>query len=148
MAERASEKAAVIGTIDPYRIPAAGSVTGDVIDAKLFDHVMFIAMVGNVSSCSGDITFKLYEGTKSTATKVTTLVASSKHSGTSTGDNDYQWVFDYPTSYMGSNRYLKPVITYAGGTGADVACVALGFHPRYHPASDNDLSTVTVKNCT
>ena len=148
MSERASETIAVIGTIDPQKITAAGSVTGDVIDAKLFSHVMFVAMVGDVSSCSGDVTFKLYEGASATATKVTTTVKTSKHSGTSTGDNNYQWVFDYNTSNMGSNRYLKPVMTYAGGTGVYVGMAALGFKPRYHPASDNDLSSVTVVNCT
>ena len=148
MSERASQMAGVVSCIDAQLMSAAGSVTGDVIDASLYDSILFVASIGNVSSCSGDVTLTIYEGT-ATAT-VTTTVGTTAHNSTSTGDNNVQLIFDLDCDNLtGPNyRYVKPRLTYAGGTGAQVSMVALGMKPRFHPASDGDLATVTIKTST
>lgn len=148
MSERASEMAALVSCIDAQKIAAAGSVTGDVIDASLYDSILFIASIGTVSSCSGDVTLTIYEGTASGT--VTTTVGTTKHESSSTGDNDVQLIFDLDCEDLsGPNyRYVKPRLTYAGGTGVWVSMVALGMKPRFHPASDGDLSSVTIKTST
>lgn len=148
MSERASEMAGLVSCIDAQKIAAAGSVTGDVIDASLYDSILFITSIGTVSSCSGDVTFTLYEGT-ATAT-VTTTVGTVAHTSSSTGDQNTQLIFDLDCEDLtGPNyRYVKPRLTYAGGTGAWVSMVALGFKPRFHPASDGDLASVTIKTST
>lgn len=140
--------AGVVSCIDSQNLTAAGSVTGDVIDASLYDSILFVASVGNVSSCSGDVTLTIYEGTASAT--VTTSVGTTVHANTSTGDQNVQLVFDLDCADLtGPNyRYVKPRLTYAGGTGAQVSLVALGMKPRFHPASDGDLATVQIKTST
>ena len=144
MSERAYEMAAVVAAIDPQEITtAAGVLTGDVIDASLYDSVLFVAQVGAVSSCSGGITLKVYEGT-ATAT-VTTLVGSTSWTAANTSSGNMQLLFDLDMADLtGPNyRYVKATLTsFAANTGTFASMVGLGSKPRFHPASDGDLASV------
>ena len=151
MSERASEMAALVAAIDPKSITTAGGVlTGDVIDASLYDSILFIANIGAVSSCSGGLTLKVYEGT-ATAT-VTTLVGSVAWTALNTSSGNVQIMFDLDCADLtGPNyRYIKATLTsFAANTGTFVSMVGLGFKPRFHPGSDSDLaSLITIKTST
>lgn len=143
MSERASQMAGVVATIDP--ISSTGLAhTSDVIDASLYDNILFILQTGTISSSSGKVILKIYEGT-ATGT-VTTSVGGTTKTQTSTGDQSYQVLFDLDCADLtGPNyRYVKAVATTSGSTGFLLSMVALGFKPRWHPASDNDLASVKV----
>lgn len=151
MSERASEMVSLVAAIDPQVITTGGGVlTSDVIDASLYDSVLFILNVGAVSSCSGGATLKVYEGT-ATGT-VTTLIGSTAFTAANTSCGNVQIAFDMDCEDMtGPNyRYLKATVTsFAGNTGTYVSLVGLGFKPRFHPASDGDLaSLLTIKTST
>lgn len=146
MSEKFNQACALIGTIDPEYITASTN-TSDIVDASLYDSVVFLFMTGNVCSCSGKMVFTIYEGT-ATATVSTTLDKTT-WSASATGDQNNQYLFEVDTAVMGTNmRYLKGTLVYSGGTGAKVSCAVLGFKPRFHPASDGDLSTVSIINAT
>ena len=150
MSERASQMCALVATIDPVKTTAGTTSTCDVIDASLYDSVLFIVSVGAVSSCSGGVTFKLYEGT-ATGT-VTTLVGSTAWTAANTSSQNVQLIWDHDCERMtGPNhRYLKATLApFTGNTGTYYSMVALGFKPRFHPASDGDLaSIVTIATST
>lgn len=147
MSEKSNQAMGVIGTIDPTHNVAGATLTSDVVDASLYDSIVFLFMAGNVSSSSGKLVLTVYEGT-ATAT-VTTTLDKTTWTGSSTGDNNFQYLLEVDTAIMGTTmRYLKGRLVYSGGTGADVSCAVLGFKPRFHPASDGDLASVTIVNLT
>ena len=144
MSERASEMCAVVSVIDPTTGLTTATNTGDVIDVRGFDHLMFILSVGGCSSSTASIILYLYEGT--TSGVCTTLVDSLTITAASTGGSDVedmQYIMDLDCQYLsGPNyRYVKPSITTAT-KNSSVSMVALGFKPRFHPASDSDLASV------
>ena len=141
MSERASQMAGLVATIDP--VNSTGKTwTSDVIDASLYDSVLFILSVGAVSSSSGKIVLKVNEGT-ATAT-VTTLVGSTSWLQGNTSSGNVQLIFDLDCMNLsGPNyRYVNATATVSGSTGFYFSLVGLGFKPRFHPASDGDLSSV------
>ena len=140
MSERLAQQVAILSVIDPDTATGSLTSTGDVIDAKLYDKLMFILMAGVVTS-SGKITLTVYKGTKSTAASITSTVTSCT---INYANDDKQKIIDVDVSKEGNYRYYKPVLTTNGGTnsGSYAAALALGSSTRYHPASDNDLSSV------
>ena len=143
MSERASEMCALVATIDPQKCTVK-TYTSDVIDASLYDSILFILSTGAISSCSGKVALKVYEGT-ATAT-VTTLVGSTSRTASTTSDNNWQLLFDLDCEDLtGPNyRYVKATATVSGNTSFYLGLNALGFKPRFHPASDGDLASVKV----
>lgn len=148
MSENASEKVAVLGYITP-NYGTARTITSSIVDASMYESVLFIFQSGTVSSCSGKIICTVYEGTKTTA--VTTSLGKMTWTATNTGQGNKFWVFDVPNDkHTGPTyRYLKGRMVYSAGTGAGLSAVALGFKPRYGPAADNDIANVDeIKVCT
>lgn len=140
--------AGLVATVDP--VSSTGKTwNSDVIDASLYDSILFIASIGAVSSCSGKITLKVLEGT-ATGT-VTTVVGSTAKTATSTGDNNWQLIYDLDCADLtGPNyRYVKAQLINGANSGALVSLVGLGFKPRFHPASAGDLASVkAIKTST
>lgn len=148
MSERASEMVSLVATIDPD-LSTGKTWNSDVIDASLYDSILFIVMTGSISSSSGKVLFKCLEGTASGT--VSTTVGSTSRTQASTGTQDYQILYDLDCEDLtGPNyRYVKGQITVSGSTGAYIAMAALGFKPRFHPASDGDLASVyAIKTST
>ena len=142
MSERLAQKVALLGTIDPEGVTASSTSTSDVIDAKLYDSLLFVYSLGAITS-SGKVTLTIYKGDSATATKITSTVTSVTL--TEKGDNK-QHVVDVDVSKEDA-RYYKGTLVANGGTtsgGCFHSMVILGDNTRYHPASDNDLSSATV----
>jgi len=140
MPARAVQDFAIVGTIDPASM-SAGTVTTDIVDASLYDKVVFIFQCGTVSSCTGKIVFTIYEGTV-TGT-VSTSLDTLTWNASSSADEDRQWLIEVPGEALGTNyRYLKGRAVYSGGTGAGISALVLGMKPRFHPGYDGDLATV------
>ena len=141
MSERASQEFAIVATLDPD-ISTGKAWTTDVIDASLYDSIVFIVQTGTVSSSTGKVSLVVYDGT-ATGT-VSSTVGSMAKTQSSTGDEDYQLIFDLDCADLTSvnHRYVKGILTVSGSTGTYFSLVALGFKPRFHPASDGDLASV------
>ena len=143
MSERASQMCAVVSAIDPAAT-AVGTSTGDVIDASLYDSILFILSVGNVSSSTATIKLKVYEGT-ATAT-VTTAIGTVSLTAAGTGGSDVQnkqYLYDLDCAILTgpTYRYVKPTVVTATKDSI-YALTAIGFKPRFHPASDSDVASV------
>lgn len=145
MSERASEMAAILATIDPTTAAATSTGTNfNVIDASAYDSILFIVQSG-AACCSGAATLTVYNGT-ATAT-VTTKIGST----TANLQSDKQLVFDLDCEDLdGPNyRYVKGTFKTPSTGVMGYSGIALGFKPRYHPASDDDLaSVVAIKQST
>ena len=140
MSERLAQRVALVATIDPQDSGASQTTTCDVIDASLYDSLMFIMAIQAITS-SGASKLTIYKGTKATVGSITTSVTSV--SLTEKMDNK-QMIVDVDVSNEGSYRYYKAqVVENASGTTTGKICVmVLGSKARFHPASDNDLSSV------
>lgn len=147
MSERVSQMAGLVATIDPLAAPSSTTKNSDVIDASLYDSIMFIASVGANCCSSGNLTMTVFEGT-STGT-VTTSVGATTHAKATGGEN-FQYIFDLDCADLsGPNyRYVKAQLK-STGKPMEFSLVGLGFKPRYHPASAGDLASVkAIKTST
>jgi hypothetical protein len=141
MSERASEYCALLGTIDPIGAAAGALVSSDAVDVSLYDSILFLAIMGTVCSSGNVFTMSIYEGTVSGT--VTTAIDTVTRT-TSTADDNFQLMFDLDTSHLSSpaHKWVKMTLGHATGKSWESAGVILGFKPRYHPASDNDLDSL------
>jgi hypothetical protein len=140
MSERASEMCALLGTIDPHGAAAGALLTSDEVDISLYDSVLFIALAGLVCCSANVLTMTVYEGTTGAVTNSVDTVART----TTGADDDFQLMFDFDTSHLASPTYTHMKMTLGLTTGlvAELCGVILGFKPRYHPGSDNDLASL------
>ena len=145
MSERLAQRVAVVGMIDPMGVLASSTTTCDIIDAKLYDSLMFVLALGDISS-SGQVTMTVYKGASATAAKITSTVTTADTLSVSTGatDADKQQIIDVDVSKEGKRYYKARVVANAQTTtgACFAAMVVLGSKTRFHPASDNDLASV------
>lgn len=142
MGERLAQQVALLSTIDPRGLATGTDVDGDIIDASLYDSLLFIVSLGTITS-SGEVTLTIYKGDGSTATGITTSVESVDFGF---ADDNKQHIVDIDVSKEGK-RYYMPTLTSNAETTA-TACfasvVVLGSSARFHSGIDNDLGSVTV----
>lgn len=137
----ASERIAIIGTVDPAAGIAAVTYT-DVIDMSKWHQALGLFILGNMAD--GDsVVCAAYRcdsaGNNVAAIKTETL-------GAAAGNDNTQVVIGvrgedlHPQATY--NRYIKFGITNGAGGGGVACVVALGVDPKYGPASDSDLASV------
>jgi hypothetical protein len=139
MHSQPSERAAVVGKIDPALRDDTTANTG-AIDMSKFHEVMFILQVG-----ATDITVdaKLQEDSDSGFGSASDISGKAIGQASATDDNKV-WIINLKSDELTpSKRYARMLITVGDGTsGAYTSAVALGMRPRFGPASDDDLATV------
>jgi len=134
----ASENSSIIGIINPAE-RAGATTNGTAIDLSKFHQTMFLLLVG---ATDATIDFKLQESA-ATGSGFTDISGKAVTTFTATDDNK-QAIINLDSSEMGSSkRYVRGVITAGSGTTCVVGMVALGFSPRFHPATDDDLPSVS-----
>jgi hypothetical protein len=139
-----AESLAVVGVIAPVVIAAETLATG-AIDVSRWDQILFIFQTGDIAdartldagvqTCDADGTSN---AVAITGLQATQLLASA------TANDAKQIVVAVQSNDLIANakRYVRGVITGAGGTGVGpVACVALGVG-RYGPSDSSDLASV------
>lgn len=140
----ASEKIAVIGTLDPATV--TNEAFTDVIDLSEWIQVMAVALLGNMADAN-DVVMKAYvcdsAGNNAKAIKTKTLTAAA-------GNDNSQIVIGVRSEDLHAqatyNRYIKFGLANAGGTGGPAGVAVLGVDAKYGPASDNKLSTCSILN--
>ena len=140
MSKRLAQQVALLATIDPQDSSASLTTTCDVIDASLYDSLMFVMAVGTVTS-SGVYTLTVYKGTSSTVGAITSSVASATLNFTK--DNG-QTIIDVDVSNEGNYRYYKAQIVESANTttGGKTVLMVFGGKSRSNPATLNDLASV------
>jgi hypothetical protein len=137
---RATEKMGVVGIIDPDAYTAATYLTG-AIDMSKWNRVVFIVMAGDLGS-SATVDFKVTEASTSGGSYSDIsgkAITQLTQAGT---DDNKQALVEVLASELGSGKqFIKGSFTVGTAT-SDGGVIALGFHPRFGPAGDFDLTAV------
>ncbi len=138
-----SEMAALVATIDPDATTAS-TVTSDWVDMSDFETILAIVLAGELGA-SATVDAKIEQATDSSGSGAKDVTSSDITQLTQAGsDSDKQVLIQLRSSDLdvaGGFDFVRLSITVATAT-SDMAGLILGFHPRYAPASDRDLSTV------
>jgi hypothetical protein len=139
MTSQPSERAAVVGTIDPANHNNS-TPSSDVVDMSKFHEAVFILIAGAIDST---IDFKLEESADGSSgwTDISGKAITQETGG---DDDNKQWVINLKSEEMAAGkRYVRATLTIGNGTTNIVGLVALGLCPRFGPASDDDLASVS-----
>lgn len=145
-----SEKAAVVGTIDPDAYAAADDTpyVSDYVDMADFNQLLAVLLAGTVAA-SVTINAKLVQAT-SAAGAGAKDVTGKAITALTTADSDKQVLINCRADDLdaaGGFRYVALSVTISDSASPDAAAadfgaVLLGFDPRYGPADDYDLASV------
>jgi hypothetical protein len=146
MSKRLAQQVALVAMVDPVDSGASNTTTCDVIDASLYDSLMFVMAVGAVTS-SGKYTMTVYKGTTSTVGSITSSVTSAVLTCTglaATFEDNAQAIIDVDVSHEGNYRYYKAQVVESANTttGGKTVLMVFGGKSRVNPATDNDLASV------
>lgn len=140
---RPSERAAVVGCIDPDAY-AASTVTTGWVAAKNFAKFLAIIMAGALGS-SATIDAKIQQAQDGSGTGAKDLTGAAITQLTQAGtDDDKQALINFSSDDLDINNsftHVRLSMTVATAT-SDAGALLLGFDPRYAPASENDATTV------
>jgi hypothetical protein len=140
---RASDRAAVVGVIDPDA-NTAGTLTTGWVSMADWGRVMAIVFAGDLGA-SATLDAKLEQATSSggagakdiTGKAITQLTQAGTDSNKQAIINCHREELDLANGYT-HVRLSHTVATATSDSGA----VLLGFDPRYNTAADNDATTV------
>lgn len=140
----ASERAAVLATIDPD-VTTASTVVSDYCDMTKFRRVMAVVMAGTLGS-NATLDAKLRQATDASGTSVKDITGKSITQLTQAGTDasDKQAIINCMAEELdveGGFTHVALSVTLAVAT-SDLGAVVLGFDARHEPASDNDLASV------
>lgn len=137
-----SERAAVVGAIDPDAYSANTYTTG-YIPLKDFLRFMAVIMVGTMAS-STTLNAKLVGYTDSGGSGAADITGAAITQMTAAGsDSDKQAVINLNTDSLAGSGLTHFRLSVTTATDViDFGAVVLGFDPRHGPASDNDAATV------
>ncbi len=138
MSSQPSEKAGIVGKIDPKDVNGLTPDTGE-IDMSRFEEVAFILQVGVVNS-SGSIDFKIEESDVSGFGSGVSDIPD-KSISTIGGTDDNKVVIVNLKAEEVSKRYVRGLLTSSAHSNF-ASCVALGLKPRFGPAGDYNIPEV------
>lgn len=139
--DKFSERAAVVGVIDPDTY-AANTYSTAVIDMSLWRSVLFVIQIGTMAANStvdflvnGDTASGGAFATAVTGKAITQLLAAT--------DSDKQALVEVTAEEVAAQglRYIRGDLVIAVAA-SDSGVVALGTNRRYQPASGYDLASV------
>lgn len=140
MHSQPSERAAIVATIDPANHNNS-TQTSDAVDMSKFHEAMFILLAGAIDST---IDFKLQSDDNSGFTTAADISGKAITQETGGDDDNKQWLINLKAEELAAGeRYARASVTLGNGTTNIVGLVALGLKPRFGPASDDDLSSVS-----
>lgn len=141
--DKGIERLAVVACIDPDAY-TTGAQTSDWVDMSEFERVVFIVQAGALGS-SATIDFKVQEATSAAGAGAQDISGKSITQLTDAGtDSDKQALVEVRADELDladGYTHVAGILTVGTAT-SDAGVVAIGLDPRYHPASDYDLSSV------
>lgn len=143
MNTRASDRAAVVGVVDPDLNTAGAHSTGW-IDASQFERFLVIVAAGALGT-SATLDAKLEQATDSSGTAVKDISGKALTQMTDGGsDSDKQALINLNADELdlaNDFTHFRATMTVATAS-SDSAVIVLGFDARNGPASDGDLASV------
>lgn len=144
MANRLSEELAVVCCIDPDAY-TTGAVTGDWIDMKYHDRVMFIVMAGDLGT-SATVDFAVQQasdsgGTGAKALATAKAITQLTDAGTDSNKQAVVEVHATDLDVAGGFTFVSGVLTVGAAT-SDAGVVGLASRSSYSVAADYDLASV------
>jgi hypothetical protein len=142
----ATEQVAVLGVIEPQATITTTQYS-NVIDLSKFIQALGIAFIGAINA-SDQVVFSAYAcdsaGANASAFKTVTFAPTT---ATTYGNQNTQIKIGVRADDLTNQtyQYMKFGLK-CGTTGGPAAIVVLGIDPKYGPASDWDLASVTVNN--
>lgn len=138
-----SERAAIVGVIDPD-VTAASDVSTGWVAAKDFHNFMAIVMAGTLGA-SATLDAKIEQATDSSGTGAKDVTGKAITQLTQAGtDSDKQAIINVRQSDLdiaNSFTHLRLTVTVATAS-SDAGGILLGLDPAYGAASDYDAATV------
>lgn len=138
-----SERAAVVGVIDPDANTAATYLT-EWVPAKNFSKFLAVIMAGDLGA-SATIDAKIRQATDSSGTGAKDVSGKAITQLTKAGsDDNKQALINFSAADLDiNNDFTHVALSMTVGTAtSDSGAALLGFDPRFGPASDNDTTTV------
>ena len=146
MTLRATDRAAVVGIIDPDAYTAAAYST-TWVDVSKYKSLMYIAIAGDIVS-TGTIDAALYAADDASGTNPVAITGKAITQLTQAGtDSNKQAVINVredevrAQATLAGKKFVAMTCTL-GTAGADFAAIVIGLDPAYGVASDNDLAAV------
>jgi hypothetical protein len=139
-----SDRAAVVGVIDPDASTAATYTTGW-ISMSDFQSLMAVVMAGTLgSSATLDAKFEQASDSSGTGAKDVSGAAITQLTQGGTDESDKQAIINLSADDLDlANSFTHARFSMTVGTAtSDAAALVLGFDPRYAPASDSDAASV------
>lgn len=138
-----SDRAAIVGAIDPDAYAASTVATGWV-DIANWSQLMAIVAVGDmVATSTVDAKIRQATDNSGTSAKDVTGLAITQLTQAGTDDNKQAVINVKQTDLDYNNDFQFVQLSVTIGTaGSDLGGLLLGFDPRYNTASDSDASTV------
>lgn len=146
MVLRPSDRAAVVGVVDPASLSATTHDT-DWVDMGQFERLLGIVLVGQTGE-NATVDVAVLQATDSGGSDAKALVpakaATQLDAAASPQPNNQQIIVNITGEELDrENDFTHVALRVTVGTAATLgAAVLLGLDPRYGPASDNDLSSV------
>lgn len=143
MAQKPSEVAAVVGTIDPASL-TANTYVSDWVDMSKFEQVLAVILLGAIAT-NGTFNAKLRQATSNAGANAKDISGKAVTELTEAGTDGNKQVLvqchgDELDVAAGFSFVALSVTTATAATIAGAAL--LGFNPTYGPASSNDLASV------
>lgn len=138
-----SDRAAIVGVIDPDAY-AASTVTTGWVDVSGWQQLMAIVAVGDMVATS-TVDAKIEQATSAAGAGAKDVSGLAITQLTQAGsDDNKQAIINVKQTDLDFNndfQFVRLSVTI-GTAGSDLAGLLLGFDPRYNTAADNDASTV------
>lgn len=136
----ATERFAVVGGINSQLLDD-GSATSDWVDMENFDRVVFLVRIGAADTT---LDAKLQSATDSNGTSAADITGKAITQFSATDDGQVALIEIKAEEIPAGRQHVACVVTAGNGTtGVQVNVEALGFDPRYMPASNFDSADVT-----
>lgn len=139
-ASKPSERAAIVGVIDPQTV-VNSEVFTDVVDMSKFQQALVLCFLGNMASETIDLTLYYCDSDGNNAVE---LKAATQLSASASANDNKQLAINLDAQELAAlnKRYVKAGLVTGNSSGGPACVVILGMQPRFGPANDNDLASV------
>jgi hypothetical protein len=139
---RPSDRAAVVGTIDPDAV-AVGTVTSDWVDMSQYNELMAVVMAG-VLGAAATLNAKIEQATDGAGTGVKDVAGAAISQLVKATDDGKQavinlWAEDLDVDNAYTHARLSMTV---GGATSDAGAILLGMSKRHGKAASGDLASV------
>lgn len=146
MASQPSERAGVVGTIDPQTV-VNSEVFSDVVDMSKFAELMAVFLLGNMANETITATLYYCDSDGGNAVAISGKQLALSASASANDNTQVQMNLkaeEVITTSLQTKRYVKAGLVTGNSSGGPAAVLLLGMNPRFGPASDDDLASNTI----